>query len=202
MRWQIGPKKTRPRTSEPAPAPSDLRILQDFLNTQPVRDQTDRLSRTRDLGDWLAGHGILPAGTELSGDDLARARDLRAGLRAVAAASSGRAVDEATVARLGEVARYAEPRIRFDRGVGRFETLGKTFAEALGSLIGIVLQAQIEGRLRRFKICDRAGCRAVYYDASKAKNGRWCTARCGDRVRAQAYRQSPKYKSRGYRGLR
>jgi predicted RNA-binding Zn ribbon-like protein len=177
--------------------------LRDFLNTWGLRDEADRLRRTRDLGDWLAAHGILPSGTELTKDDLARARDLRSGLRAVAAANAGRDVDETAVARLDEVARQAAPRIRFDhRGAGRFETLGKTFAEALGTLIGIVLKAQIEGRLRRFKTCDRAACRAVYYDASKAGNGRWCTARCGDRIRAQVYRKSPKYKNRGARGLR
>lgn len=196
MRWETKPPKQRPRTSVPEPAPDDLKILQDLLNTLDLRDQVDRLSTTRELGAWLADHGILPSGTELTEGNLRQAHDLRQGLRALAAANAGHVLDEAAVARLDEAARRAAPRIRFDhRGTGRFEILTKSFAEALGSLVGLVIVAQIGDRLKRFKVCARSGCRAVFYDTSKVGNGKWCTARCGDRVRARAYRRTAKYKN-------
>ncbi len=32
------------------------------------------------------------------------------------------------------------------------------------------------------------------FDDSQSRTGKWCTARCGDRVRAAAYRRTARYK--------
>ncbi|HEV2180160.1 MAG TPA: CGNR zinc finger domain-containing protein, partial [Gemmatimonadaceae bacterium] len=42
-------------------------------------------------------------------------------------------------------------------------------------------------RLRR---CENSECRVVFYDDSRPGTRRWCASnRCGDRIRARAYRQ-------------
>jgi predicted RNA-binding Zn ribbon-like protein len=70
--------------------------------------------------------------------------------------------------------RWREPRI-----AAAFATIGQDAVVLFGE------PAQRE-RLRR---CENAGCRAVFYDESRPGQRRWCAAsRCGDRMRAQAYR--------------
>lgn len=49
--------------------------------------------------------------------------------------------------------------------------------------------AATDGRLSRLRLCDRPECRWCYYDASKNRSARWCSADpCGDLMKARAYR--------------
>ena len=56
-------------------------------------------------------------------------------------------------------------------------------------MIGIVLQAQIDGTWDRLKICAADDCRWAFFDASKNRGGHWCTMElCGNREKNRAYR--------------
>lgn len=69
-------------------------LLRDFVNTYDVEPGTDHVSTPELLAEWLAGRGLVSAGTTATGDDLATATALREGLReAMAAHHSPRDAD-------------------------------------------------------------------------------------------------------------
>ena len=152
------------------------------------------------LGTWLAKWGLLPEETELTESDAGRAREIRTGLRSLMLAHGGAKIDPEAIARLDQAAAGASPRMRFDPdGSVRMELLARTFEEALGSLIGIVFTAQLEGTWSRLKVCGDQECRTVFYDTSSNRVSKWCSLRCGNRMRARAYRGGKKYRRRAGR---
>lgn len=87
--------------------------------------------------------------------------------------------------------------MRFDRdGTTRLERVSRDFDDALGTLLGFVHEAQSAGTWPRFKACASGECRAAFYDFSKGRLGKWCTKRCGDKIRARAFRKAERS---GYR---
>ena len=183
------PRTKLPRSAEPEPAPGEMSILQDFLNTK-------HLSSPRDVGNWLASHRLLPPGTELTEADVKRLLVVQKGIRALVWVNSGGKLDEAAVDRLDQAAMGAFLQVRFSLdGSSRFESLSRTFEGALGYLLGIVMSTRIAGDWPRFKLCADGQCRAAFYDFSKNGRGRWCKVRCGDRIRSKQYRRTDKYKS-------
>ena len=89
-----------PDEPETTAVPPALVTLQDFLNTLDKRSFSvhgtrhlggDELATGAALADWLAGRGLIPAGTQPTDADLAAAHRLRDALRGalVARASSG-----------------------------------------------------------------------------------------------------------------
>lgn len=178
------------RVASPIVAPGGLGAVQALLNTVVVKTRTDELETPRDLSDWLTRQGMLPAGTELTEADLKRTRDVREGLRALAALNRGAGVDVAAVARLDQAALGARAQIRFDAdGGSRLDPVCRDFDDALGTLLAYVHLARVEGKWPWFKLCDDPKCRRAYFDFTKSRTGLWCTRRCGERVRSREYRQ-------------
>lgn len=190
------------RDASVIPAPGRLEILQELLNTLNGPDGTDALQSPLDLSDWLSKKGLLPAGLELDGADLERARAVRAGLRALVRVHgrTGKALgepDPEAVARLDRAAVGARAQVRFDRdGSSRFDLVSRTFEDALGALLAIVHMAQADGTWSALKVCAHPRCRQVFFDFTKGSNGKWCTRRCGDKIRAQTHRRRQKAKGR------
>ncbi|MEM7353668.1 MAG: CGNR zinc finger domain-containing protein [Acidobacteriota bacterium] len=177
------------RAAGPIPAPGDLQVVQAFLNTVQFETGKDELATPRDLADWLSRNGLLPAGSELAAADLGRARDARAGLRALFTAQAGE-VDEQAMSRLDRAAAGARAQVRFDRdGTTRLEHVSRDFDDALGTLLGLVHAARCAGQWPAFKICAHSRCRNAFYDFTKSCNGKWCSRRCGDKVRAKTFRR-------------
>ena len=59
----------------------------------------------------------------------------------------------------------------------------------ISQLIGIVMQAQIEDRWQRLKICASDECRWSFYDGSRNRGGTWCKMEtCGNVIKNRAYR--------------
>ncbi len=176
------------RVSSPIPAPGDLELVQAFLNT--VTPKMDELETPAHLSAWLARNGLLPAGTRLTPEDLERARTARAGLHALSLANSGRSLDDAALAGLDRAAIGARAQIRFDRdGSSRFEHISRDLDDALGTLFGIVHVARCEHKWSALKLCAHPECRRAFYDFTKSHNGKWCTSRCGNKIRAKANRR-------------
>ncbi len=185
-----------PRTSEPQPAPGDLAKVQAFLNTATPKGG-EELTSPRRLADWLARHKLLDTGVELGGEDLRQALDARQGLRALASARmAGRQADAENLGRLQRAAAGARPDVRIDGGgPAGFESAGRGLGDALGTLLATVAAARRAGEWQLLKLCARDGCHRAFFDLSQSRTGKWCTARCGDRVRAAAYRRTARFKA-------
>jgi hypothetical protein len=104
--------------------------MQDFCNTLDLEAGTDQLTGRDELAAWLAGHGLPAPGAAVAHEELEQALAVRAGLRELAMANAGQAVDEATVGRL-------------NRALGP------------AALATIVVQAMHEGRWHRLKPLPR-----------------------------------------------
>jgi predicted RNA-binding Zn ribbon-like protein len=66
-------------------------------------------------------------------------------------------------------------------------TVAAAFATIAQDAVSLFGDATQRVRLRR---CENSSCRVVFYDDSRPGLRRWCAPnRCGDRIRARAYRQ-------------
>ncbi len=154
-------------------------------------EKGDVLASPQQLADWLSEHGLLEDAAQLGEDDLRRARDVRHDVRAlVAATTRDREVDAAVADRLTRIAAGARPGLRYDDGgpIG-FVPGAQGLDGALGALLAEVAAARRDGTWALFKLCARDGCQRAFFDASQSRTGKWCNERCGDRVRAAAYRR-------------
>jgi predicted RNA-binding Zn ribbon-like protein len=173
------------------PAPGNLALVQEFVNTVDVEDGTDELPDPERLRAWLAGRELLDAGELLGAADLQRAAEVREALRALLHANAGEALDAEAVATLNRAARNARLLLRF-AGDGRagLEPDAAGVEQALARLLAIVYGAMAEGTWWRLKACRNDACQWAFYDHSKNRSGRWCTMEsCGNAMKARAYRR-------------
>ncbi len=176
-------------TSDVAPAPGDLRMVQDFVNTVGGSGD-DRLASPSALADWLRHWGLLGAGVELTAADLERARGARAGVRALVAGNSGRKVDAEAVAALDRASAGTSYHLRFAAGArARYEPQGSGLDAPLGRLLQIVAAEESAERWPQLKFCSDPTCGAAYYDFSSNQSARWCSTRCGNRLSARLSRR-------------
>jgi predicted RNA-binding Zn ribbon-like protein len=178
-----------PQPGERAPAPSDLAIVQAFVNTVDLEDGTDALDSPAALADWLVRHGLVRRRPRLGRPDLERALTLREGFRAMIGGNAGRTIPRSARQRLERVTREAMLRVGFGDGRPELEPSATGFDGAIAGLLAIVVQARIEGTWSRLKTCRRDVCRWAFYDASRNRTGHWCTMSiCGNRVKARTFR--------------
>jgi predicted RNA-binding Zn ribbon-like protein len=175
------------------PAPGELRLVQEFLNTNDIEADRERFASPGALRDWLAENGLLDPAAVAASEELGNAIELREALRALAAAHNQLSTDTASALRvLNQVAANAQllPRLTSAEQVA-LEPQAPGVAGALGRIVAIVQQAIADGTWRRLKACERDSCRWAFYDHSKNQSGRWCHAAiCGNRERSRrAYRR-------------
>ena len=190
MNSLIGPVPTEPGDREPAPG--DLRLLQNFVNTADRIIDLELLQTGSDLETWLRERRLLPRGTRLGDPELERALRFREALRQLLGDHNGGGAPRRTdLDELEAVAREARLGIRF-RSAGDWEL--RPFAEgldaALGGILAIAFVARLDGTWDRLKACRADDCRWAFYDRSKNRSGRWCTMKfCGARAKMRAYRE-------------
>ena len=192
--------------------PPGLQTVHDFLNTVDERrfsvrgvqhNGGDALAGPGDLSAWLAGRGMIPAGTRAHPEDLAAAKALRDALRGVLTLRARHRADDQTGggaagdAASGTLARAnaalgAFP-LRVQVGPGGTPGLlpaGDGVRSALAVIAAATAAAEAAGTWKRLKICAAPDCRWVFYDTSRGGAGRWCSMRaCGNRDKTRAYRQ-------------
>lgn len=175
------------------PAPGALRLVQSFVNSRwdLEREHQEQWTTPAALSEWLAGRGLLEPGVQLDRNDLARALDVRDGLRALLFANNGLAVDAGAVERLN----------RALRGPGLFVQLAadrppdfaggrRDLDAALAVIATIAALAQLDGRWGRLKACPGEHCGWAFYDYSRNQGSNWCAMSvCGSRAKARAYRR-------------
>jgi predicted RNA-binding Zn ribbon-like protein len=190
-------KPWRSRTSvQPggrAPAPGALALVQAFVNTHYDLEHehgAELLASSAALRVWLTERGLIGADVEVDDRDLGRALAVRRALGALAHANADRpGALRAAHAQLNRAAVGAAVEIRFaadgphfvaspDAGVGG----------ALGVLLAIAAEAQIDGSWYRLKVCPGTDCGWVFYDHSRNQAGRWCSMSvCGGRSKARTH---------------
>jgi len=177
--------------------PAELALVYDFANTLDERtfgshapgDRRDLIDHPDALRGWLAARGFpVPA---LNDDDLGRACDLRAALRAAIAGNLEPDVRASARAAIGSAAAALPLVVGLDED--GFPTLRPARSGLDGALAAILAQAvgaAADDAWTRLKMCSALDCRWVFYDASKPRTGRWCAmATCGNRAKTRAYRE-------------
>jgi predicted RNA-binding Zn ribbon-like protein len=181
-----------PGESTPAKtAPQPLYLVQRFVNSIDLENGEDELDSPDALRRWLLERELLAAGEEVGEDDLARALDVREGLRAVLLANNGLPLDERKVERLDRAVRGAGVRVRFRPGEEPELVPDSAGVDgAIARLMAIVAAAVEHGRWERLKACPREECEWAFYDRSKNRSGRWCQMEvCGNIEKARAFRR-------------
>jgi predicted RNA-binding Zn ribbon-like protein len=176
-------------SSEPGgrtPAPEPLRLVQRFVNTNDREGGHDAFDRVSATTRWFRDVGLRIG--RVGAQDVERIVDLREALRWLLLANNGRPLDEWALATVNEEARRSGVAVRFTAELPELELPGSGLDYALGGLLSIVFDAQIDGTWTRLKACRRDVCQWAFYDHSKNRLGTWCTMDiCGNRVKTSAY---------------
>jgi predicted RNA-binding Zn ribbon-like protein len=182
---------TTPQPGSRAPAPGELSLVQEFVNTRDIEQDRDDLVKPDDLREFLTGHGLLRSKKTLDESDLARARTVREAIRALLTYNTGEDLDRSAVETLNRESSGAKLVVRFRKdGTSTLEPDVDGIEAALGRIIAIVFASMAEGSWTRLKACSRHSCQWAFYDQSKNGSSRWCSMRiCGNREKADSYRR-------------
>jgi predicted RNA-binding Zn ribbon-like protein len=168
-------------------APGRLELLQRFINSYnhdfPL--EWDRIGTPERAEAWLRQKRLVAPGDRISDADVARLRELREALRALAIANHGGKPEAAATDVIRGVS--APLSIAID-GSGRtaLEPTGRGVDGAVATLLGILHEAQLTGHWPRMKGCRQCG--YAFYDRSKNRSAAWCDMSiCGNRTKNRAY---------------
>jgi predicted RNA-binding Zn ribbon-like protein len=178
-----------PDPAETKPAPMPLLLVQAFVNTRDVEDQSDLFDDETAARRWLSAAGLLPPGSALQSDDLDLARAVRESLRDLL--ESYGADSRHNLGPLRDLANTHSPRLTIDdHGVVALENPRHDgLVDGLFGLLLIIRAAQEDGTWTRLKMCANPDCRWVFYDRSRNQHGNWCQmAVCGNRLKNRELR--------------
>jgi predicted RNA-binding Zn ribbon-like protein len=172
------------------PAPGRLELVRTFLNTVDLESGEEDFSSPAILASWLEERGLLRSGARLSARELSDAIEFRETLRDVLEANAGHGDAPAARRRLDEIAARIPMRVQVG-GRPRLEPLrGDGMQAALGRLLAVAYEAELDGSWQRLKVCRSDTCRWAFYDSSRNRSGAWCTmAICGNRMKGRAFRR-------------
>jgi predicted RNA-binding Zn ribbon-like protein len=169
-------------------APGRLELLQRFVNSHnhDFPPDWDRIGTPEKAETWLREKGLVGPGDRVSQADVARLRELREAIRALAignqAGSDASAAD--AVRRLAGTARLMLA--IDDAGQTTLEPAAGGVDGAVATLLGILHEAQLTGHWSRMKACRQ--CEYAFYDRSKNRSAAWCAMSiCGNRTKNRAY---------------
>lgn len=169
------------------PAPGDLELIRQFINTTDIEERTDEVATPADLATWYATRGLLPLGRTLTDADLARAIDLRETLRDVLQVHGGHPVSAKATAHFHDLAGSVP--LRLDVGPPARLIAADDTDPAVARLLGIAFESMTAGTWKRLKVCRNDACRWAYFDHSRNASGTWCRmAICGNRMKGQRFR--------------
>ena len=169
----------------------DLVNSEEWYGLGPLRD---RLEERAWLDRFLARHGLDVAGppTPAARARLVRLRVLlRNSIQAIAAGKAPKAGDLAELNAF-IAARPATPRLVRAGGGFRLEAVPEKtdWAWVLGEIALSFARLLAEGDLRRLKVCDNDDCAWAFYDESKNRSRRWCSAaECGNLIKVRRFRE-------------
>jgi predicted RNA-binding Zn ribbon-like protein len=170
-------------------APGRLELLQRFINSHnhDLPREWDRLGTPEKAQAWLQHKRLVGPEVRVSAADAARLRELREAIRALTIANQAGQPDAAAVGIVRRASRRARLRVDVDEA-------GRTVLEpdrpgvdgAVGTLLGILHEAQLTGQWRRLKGCRQCG--YAFFDRSKNRSAAWCAMSiCGNRTKNRTY---------------
>ncbi|MEP6640667.1 MAG: ABATE domain-containing protein [Gaiellales bacterium] len=175
------------------PAPGELRLVQEFVNTRDAESGDDRLASPEGLAAWLGEQTLPGAAGPLGASDVTAAVQLREALRAILRTNSGAPSDPAATALINQASERAPLRLHVDPGGGAHlegAADGRAGVDpALARILAAVYAGMAEGSWARLKVCADEQCEWSFYDRSRNHSGQWCDmAVCGCRHKVRAYR--------------
>lgn len=173
-------------------APDPLIAVQALADSIDSEDEEEKIGDVASARGWLVGLGLASSSIEISKAELARLHALRRSIRALIEANSMDAADGDAGADLAAIAARHPVPVSVDREgrVGLDLDPAGSVDTLIAQMIGIVMQAQVEGTWERLKICAADSCRWAFFDASKNRGGHWCSMEvCGNREKNRSYRE-------------
>jgi len=169
------------------------RLCLDFAQTGDMGwgARYERLTSPSELTRWLTLSPLKLSGVRATQDDLTRAIALRGVIWRVAQALVNDETPAASdVRKLNGEARGPTLVRELSADAMSLQWYRPTFAGVLATIaqdaVMLFGDPHARARLRR---CESSDCRVVFYDDSRPGSRRWCAPnRCGDRIRARAYR--------------
>lgn len=170
------------------------RLFLDFAQTGDMGWGTryERLTSASELARWMS---LSPFGfprVRINSADLKSARILRSAIWRIAFAIVERARPRAADVRLLN-------RMACGAGLARkLDIGGKSVSwnrPTIGGVLATIAQDAVmlfgeSVQRKRMRRCENSRCRVIFYDDSRPGMRRWCAPnRCGDRIRAKAYRE-------------
>jgi predicted RNA-binding Zn ribbon-like protein len=170
-------------------APGRLELLQRFVNSHnhDFPREWDRIGTREKARAWLRQKGLVQPGDRISEADVARLRELREAIRALAIANQGGEPQAAAADLIRGLSGAAELSVAIDdRGRTALEPTRRGVDGAVATLLGILHEAQLTGHWSRMKGCRRCG--YAFFDRSKNRSAAWCAMSiCGNRTKNRAY---------------
>jgi predicted RNA-binding Zn ribbon-like protein len=163
-----------------------LLLVQAFVNTRDLEDDSDLLKDVAVSRAWFVNAGLLGRDSPLTPTDLGRARTLRESIRGLLECSGDRARGRKDLGPLRELADTRRPRLTVgDGGLLTLENPGHDdLADGLFDLLLIIRCAQEDGSWSHLKVCANPDCAWAFYDRSRNQHGTWCDmAVCGNRLK-------------------
>jgi predicted RNA-binding Zn ribbon-like protein len=170
-------------------APGRLELLQRFVNTynHDFPRDWDRIGTPEKARAWLREKGLVAPGDRISDADVARLRELREAIRALAIANHGGQPAAAATDTIRTVAGTAQLSVAIDdTGRTALEPPRRGVDGAVATLLGILHEEQLTGQWSRLKGCRQ--CEYAFFDRSKNRSAAWCSMSiCGNRTKNRAY---------------
>ena len=178
-------------------------MYEDIGHCEPAPGQLERARRFINTVNHLHAREYLPDGGEfrriclelglpdpgrVTAPQLARVKEVREALRALAAAHNDGPSAPSTAA-LARQARRSGLRVSFAGDAAPIVVEGSGTDRVLGAVLTLIAEAMRDGHWQRMKACRNPHCRWVFYDHSRNRTGIWCSMRiCGNRSKVRAHR--------------
>jgi predicted RNA-binding Zn ribbon-like protein len=176
-----------PGDNEVKPAPMPLLLVQGFVNTRDLEDETDLLAELAPARDWLVDAGLLAPRAGLTVSELEQARSVREAIRSLI--EDGGEEDRLEPLRKLAGAHRARLTVADDGAIRLANARNEDVGDALFELLLIVHRAQRDGSWPRLKVCACDDCQWAFFDRSRNQQGSWCNmAVCGNRVKNRELR--------------
>lgn len=185
----LGNMKLKAKSSRPAPG--ELLLVQEFVNTLDVESGEDGLANPASASEWLMQAGLLARNEGLSDEGLQQIRRVREAIRSILLCNAHGGTDKKALAMINSAAQRGPLAINFADGESaELKPLKGGVDGALSRLLAAIFRAMNDGTWKRLKACQNDGCHWAFYDHSKNQSGTWCSmAICGSRMKARAYRR-------------
>ena len=170
-------------------APGRLELLQRFINSHnhDFPPEWDRIGTPERARAWLRQKRLVGPDDRVSDSDVARLRELREAIRALAIANRGGQPATAATDVIRKASAAALLRFAMDNtGRTALAPESRGVDGAVAALLGILHDAQLTGDWPRLKACRK--CEYAFYDRSKNRSAAWCDMSiCGNRTKNRAY---------------